>query len=80
MINIVNIVPEMVTIKEATRRTGLSYSLLRNLCLQNKIIYIRTGNKYLINFEKLCDYLNKGEGDAIQKNKEYDHEQERTHQ
>ncbi len=64
MTNIVNMVPEMVTIKEASRRTGLSYSLLRNMCLQDKIIYIRAGSKYLINFEKLCEYLNEGERSA----------------
>ena len=58
-------VPEMVTLKEASARTHLSYDYLRILCLQKRIVFIRTGSKYLINFEALIDYLNKG--DAYEK-------------
>lgn len=54
-------VPKMVGIAEASKQTGLSYDFLRKLCLQNKIVYVRAGTKYLINFEKLVDYLNQGE-------------------
>ena len=54
-------IPEMVTLNEAARRTGLSYNCLRDLCLSRTIVFIRAGSKYLINFGKLCDYLNKGE-------------------
>ena len=51
-------IPEMVTIKNASERTGLTYSAIRELCLQNKITYIKTGKKYLINLGKLTQYLN----------------------
>ena len=51
-------IPEMIPLKEASRRTGLSYELLRTLCLQKKIVHIRSGAKYLVNFRKLCDFLN----------------------
>lgn len=54
-------IPDMVSINEAARRTGLSYYFLRDLCLQKKIVFIRSGKKYLINFGKLCDYLNMSE-------------------
>lgn len=53
-------VPEMVSLNEASRRTGLSYDLLRRLCLTNEIVHIKTGVKYLVNFPRLCDYLNGG--------------------
>ena len=54
-------IPEMVTIKEAARRTGVSYDFIRKLCLQNKIVYVKAGSKYLVNFGKFCEYLDEGE-------------------
>lgn len=50
--------PVMKTIKEMVELTGFSYMHLRNLCLENKIVYIRAGKKYLINYDRFCDYLN----------------------
>lgn len=50
--------PRMLTIKQTAAETNLPYELIRKLCLQNKIVFIRTGNKYLINYEKFIDYLN----------------------
>ena len=55
------ICPTMVGLAEASRRTGVSYEFLRKLCLQNKIVYIKSGIRYLINLEKLVEYLNKGD-------------------
>ena len=52
------LVPEMIPLKEASFRTGLSYDFLRKLCLTGKIVHIRAGSKYLVNFGKLCEYLN----------------------
>ena len=60
--NIIELIPEMVTLREASNRTGLSYDWLRKLCLQGRIVHIRAGNKFLINFRKLIDYLNTGDG------------------
>ena len=59
--NIIQMVPTMLTLQETSSRTGVSYDWLRKLCLQGKIVHIRCGNKYLINFEKLVDYLNTGD-------------------
>lgn len=50
--------PTMKPIKEMVKLTGLSYTYLRNLCLNNEIVYIRAGNRYLINYERFIDYLN----------------------
>lgn len=56
-------IPEMVSINEASARTGLSYEFLRSLCLTDKIVYFRSGRKYLINLQKLVSFLN-GEEDC----------------
>ena len=52
------IVPTMLPIKEVSSRTGLRYEFLRQLCLNSEIVHVRTGKKYLINYEKLLEYLN----------------------
>ena len=57
-------VPTMLTIRETANRTSISYDAIRKLCLQDKIVYIRAGKKYLINFEKFCEFLNKGQQGA----------------
>ena len=54
-------IPRMKTIKEMVELTGLPYTFFRGLCVQNKIVYIKTGKKYLINYDRFIDYLNNGE-------------------
>ena len=52
-------IPEMVTIQEASKRTGLSYDFLRRSCLNGRIVHIRVGQgKYLISFGWLINWLN----------------------
>lgn len=58
MIN--ELIPEMITIKETATRTGLSYEFIRKLCLNNEIVHVRTGKRYLVNFNRFIDYLNEG--------------------
>lgn len=50
--------PVMKPLKEMVELTGFSYTHLRNLCLQNEIVHIRAGKKFLINYDRFCDYLN----------------------
>lgn len=57
-----NRMPRMCTLKECAEETGLNYEFLRKLCLQKKIVHIKSGSKYLVNMNKLIDYLN-GEDD-----------------
>lgn len=54
-------VPIMWKVKEAAEHTGLSYDYIRKLCIQKKIPAIKAGSKYLINADKLMEYLNQGE-------------------
>ena len=63
------VVPEMITLKEASRRTGLSYYYLRNECLKGNIVSIQIGNgKWLINFDRLIEQMESSHG-SIQLNK-----------
>lgn len=55
---LVSMIPTMLPIKEVAKQTGLSYEYIRTLCIQNKIIFVRTGTKYLINMERFIDFLN----------------------
>ena len=56
-------IPTMLGIKECSAQTGLSYDMLRKLCLQEKIVYVRSGKKFLINLNRLCDYQNGKQND-----------------
>ena len=58
-------VPRMLTMREASRETGLSYNNIRSLSKSGKIVSIRAGNRILINREKLIDYLNSGKEQSI---------------
>lgn len=58
-------IPTMVTIAGASEETGLSYHYLRKLCISNQIVCIKAGRKYLINLDKLIDFLN-GETEETQ--------------
>ena len=58
-----DIIPRMGTINQAADLSGLSKHFVRKLCTENKIVYIRSGSKYLINLDRFIDFLNGGEGD-----------------
>ena len=58
-------IPKMIGIAEASKKTGLSYDFIRKLCLQDKIVYVRAGVKYLINWDKLVEFLNQGEKNGM---------------
>lgn len=58
-------VPTMLSIKETSTRTGVSYDYIRKLCLRNQIVHIRAGKKYLVNFEKFVEFLNEGQAAEV---------------
>lgn len=69
-------IPTMVSIKEASRQTGISYEFIRQLIRERKIIYVRAGVKFLVNMESLVEYLSTGE--QIEYTKEYKEKQTQT--
>ena len=56
----------MWTLKKAQEYTGLPYSVLRELCVNNKIRYIRSGTKYYVYSQSLIQYLT-GEKEGAEK-------------
>lgn len=50
--------PQMKTIQQLADETGIPYSAIYRWCKKGKIVFVRTGNKYLINVEKFNDFLN----------------------
>ena len=59
-----DMIPEMIPLKMASERTGLSYDFLRKSCLAGKIVHIRAGNKFLVNFGRLVEWLNTTHGEG----------------
>lgn len=57
----VNNIPLMKTINEVSEIVGLKKYHIRQLVLQNKVKFIKSGKKYIINFDSLIEYLNNGE-------------------
>ena len=53
--------PTMITIRQAADESGLSYEHIRQLIRERKNTYVKAGSKYLINRDKLIQYLNEGE-------------------
>lgn len=51
-------VPLMLTIRQASAKTGLSYNLLKGLCEGHRIVHLKCGTKYLINYDRLIEFLN----------------------
>lgn len=54
-------IPRMETINKAAEITGLSKYFIRQKAVNGEIVCVKSGNKYLINMDKLIDYLNKGD-------------------
>lgn len=50
--------PQMLTIRETARTGILPEVALRTLVKQGKIPGIYVGRKFLVNYDRLCDWLN----------------------
>jgi hypothetical protein len=51
----------MLTINETADKAGLARHFVRQLVLNNSIVHVKAGCKFLINWERFVDYLNSGE-------------------
>lgn len=54
-------IPRMVPLQTLADESGISYKALWLMCKQNKIVHIKSGNKFLANVDKFVEYLNAGE-------------------
>lgn len=62
--------PIMKSLNEVEELSGIPYTTLRKLCMDNKIVHIRFGSKYMVNWNKFVDYLNIGDGPEDQGDEE----------
>lgn len=67
--------PKMRTIKEAAEeikrtdpQTAIREYFIRDLVVNNRIVYVRAGKKILINMDKLYEYLQEGTAPAAEDN------------
>ena len=51
-------IPTMLSIKETAKVTGIAEYNIRQLVAGNKICFVKSGKKYLVNLEKFIEYLN----------------------
>ena len=59
-----DMIPDMIPIAEVCKRIpGLSYDFVRKGCLAGKIVHIRAGTKFLVNFGRLVEWLNTTHGE-----------------
>ncbi len=54
-------IPRMVPIQTLSDEIGISYKTIWQWCKQNKIVYVKSGAKYLVNVDKFVEFLNTGE-------------------
>lgn len=68
--------PIMKSLNELEELSGMPYTTLRKLCMDGKIVHIRLGNKYMVNWNKFVEYLNVGDGpeenESVTENNEED--------
>ena len=50
-------VPHMATIKETAKLFGLAEHFIRQLAIKGEIVAVKAGCKYLVNVDKLAEYL-----------------------
>lgn len=55
--------PKMLTIRETARTGILPEFMIRKLVKQGKIPGVQVGTKFLVNYDRLCDWLNRSGGE-----------------
>ncbi|MDD7278613.1 MAG: helix-turn-helix domain-containing protein [Oscillospiraceae bacterium] len=54
----INNIPHMETIKNTAKMFGLAEHFIRHLVKSGEIVSVKAGCKYLVNVDKLAEYLN----------------------
>ncbi len=58
-------IPKMLSIAQTAKVIGLTKHYVRQLVLQGKVKYVRSGIKYLLNLDSLINYLNNGDDATV---------------
>lgn len=56
-----NDIPVMLKIREVADKFNLSEHYVRRLVAERKVIFVKSGSRFLINENSLVSYLNKGD-------------------
>lgn len=56
--------PNMLSVKKAAAKFGISEYFLRNLCRAGKVRFVCVGNRWLVNMDSLAAYFNEGDDPA----------------
>lgn len=51
-------IPRMLTIKATAQEFGLAEHFIRQLVIKGEVVAVRAGCKYLVNVDRLAEYLN----------------------
>lgn len=54
----VKFIPHMATIKETAKLFGLAEHFVRQLVIKGEVVAVKAGCKYLVNVDRLAEYLN----------------------
>lgn len=68
-----NNIPHMETIKTTAKMFGLAEHFIRQLVISGKIVAVKAGCKYLVNVDRLAEYLNTNTLEAVQEAPEEAH-------
>lgn len=52
------VIPHMATIKETAKLFGLAEHFVRQLVIKGEVVAVKAGCKYLVNVDRLAEYLN----------------------
>lgn len=58
-------IPKMLSIAQTAKVIGLTKHYIRQLVLQRKVKFVRSGVKYLLNMDSLITYLNNGDSATV---------------
>lgn len=58
-------IPTMLTIDQVAERTGLAKYYIRKLVLNGEIYSLKAGRRYLINYERLIEYLDNKQQESL---------------
>lgn len=68
-----NNIPHMETIKTTAKMFGLAEHFVRQLVISGKVVAVKAGCKYLVNVDRLAEYLNTNTLKAVQEAQEEAH-------
>jgi len=58
-----NEIPVMLKVKQVSEKYNFSEYFVRNLIAQRKIVFVKSGSRFLVNEQSLIRFLNCGDAD-----------------